>query len=566
MTGTPRDGFDSPDGRTYSEPVTATPRDPAPFHWHGTAAEFDAEVRRRWIESSEQLGLDHGMPNAAAAIAAPRDEAGVTPGLKLAFENWFGSQGYDEDGRFDMDEMEFAFEAGAEAERDQAAIAAQPQPGPGLGSERDQLREITGYHNDLLDEILRNTGDEWDGDEAAEAIAVRYVRHLESLVPPALRVPEGRRDGVQPAPELAADDGYYEPGSVVIRPPDEEEIAVVPAPELAAANHIIREILESLCRRDGLSLESTIEPGEPARNYALAERLGIGHVFGLADTTPQPASELADLRRRIEDLAQALDHTVTAGSRTRTDKVKSDIAKALREMLAGQPDPNHEPGLSECGCRQCDPARYGDEPAPELAALESLREFARDGHWLTCEDDGRLDMRKELLAVKAAVREVLKQPAAELAAHPPSPEPDGTIVIGPQCFASADSRVISWRGINYYPWASDPDHQVLPAPELAAMAQLADEMFAEAQMIAPAYGEPDGMPDMADQIRAEVLHETSGRIRAVAGDVEGQPRLRDGIEGLIEDLEQSAKATAPSTKTAIEQTVAERLRTLLDQP
>jgi hypothetical protein len=53
-------------------------------------------------------------------------------------------------------------------------------------------------------------------------------------------------------------------------------------------------------------------------------------------------------------------------------------------------------------------------------------------------------------------------------ARPPSPEPDGTIVIGPQCFASADRRVISWRGINYYPWASDPDHQVRLAPELAA--------------------------------------------------------------------------------------------------
>jgi hypothetical protein len=46
---------------------------------------------------------------------------------------------------------------------------------------------------------------------------------------------------------------------------------------------LIRDILESLCRRDGLSLESAVVPGEPARNYELALRLGIGHVFGLQD-------------------------------------------------------------------------------------------------------------------------------------------------------------------------------------------------------------------------------------------------------------------------------------------
>jgi hypothetical protein len=46
---------------------------------------------------------------------------------------------------------------------------------------------------------------------------------------------------------------------------------------------LIRNILEALCRRDGLSLESTIVPGEPARNYELADRLGIGRVFGLPD-------------------------------------------------------------------------------------------------------------------------------------------------------------------------------------------------------------------------------------------------------------------------------------------
>lgn len=49
------------------------------------------------------------------------------------------------------------------------------------------------------------------------------------------------------------------------------------------ADHLIRDILESLCRRDGLPLESDVLPGEPARNYELAVRLGIGHVFGLQE-------------------------------------------------------------------------------------------------------------------------------------------------------------------------------------------------------------------------------------------------------------------------------------------
>ena len=45
---------------------------------------------------------------------------------------------------------------------------------------------------------------------------------------------------------------------------------------------LVRAILEALCRRDGLSLESEADPGNPARNYELALRLGIGEVFGVA--------------------------------------------------------------------------------------------------------------------------------------------------------------------------------------------------------------------------------------------------------------------------------------------
>lgn len=52
-----------------------------------------------------------------------------------------------------------------------------------------------------------------------------------------------------------------------------------------ADTRLVRDILEALCERDGLSLESNVLSGEPARNYELAQRLGIGHVFGIPEET-----------------------------------------------------------------------------------------------------------------------------------------------------------------------------------------------------------------------------------------------------------------------------------------
>lgn len=49
------------------------------------------------------------------------------------------------------------------------------------------------------------------------------------------------------------------------------------------SEELVRAILEAVCVRDRISLESTAEPGEPARNYELADRLGIGRVFGLKE-------------------------------------------------------------------------------------------------------------------------------------------------------------------------------------------------------------------------------------------------------------------------------------------
>lgn len=69
---------------------------------------------------------------------------------------------------------------------------------------------------------------------------------------------------------------------IVEQRPEAREVKRLEA-SAAAGDALIREILEALCRRDGLPLESSVVPGEPARNYDLAMRLGIGHVFGIMD-------------------------------------------------------------------------------------------------------------------------------------------------------------------------------------------------------------------------------------------------------------------------------------------
>lgn len=44
---------------------------------------------------------------------------------------------------------------------------------------------------------------------------------------------------------------------------------------------LLRRVLEAICVKEGISLDSDAEPGTPARNYELAQRLGIGTLFGL---------------------------------------------------------------------------------------------------------------------------------------------------------------------------------------------------------------------------------------------------------------------------------------------
>ena len=50
--------------------------------------------------------------------------------------------------------------------------------------------EAESYHHFIAD-LCENIPEEWDDDVAAEAIILAYVRHLESLVRPEARVPDG---------------------------------------------------------------------------------------------------------------------------------------------------------------------------------------------------------------------------------------------------------------------------------------------------------------------------------------------------------------------------------------
>lgn len=88
----------------------------------------------------------------------------------------------------------------------EAVLAAQERPAPELraleilqadaAQTREAMAEITRIHDELIEAVLKNTGDEWDQDAAAEAIAERYVRWLEGEVE--------RLKQPQAAPELAA--------------------------------------------------------------------------------------------------------------------------------------------------------------------------------------------------------------------------------------------------------------------------------------------------------------------------------------------------------------------------
>lgn len=50
---------------------------------------------------------------------------------------------------------------------------------------------------------------------------------------------------------------------------------------------VLRRALESLCAKNGISIDVAGLPGQPAANYELANRLGIGQIFGLEPEEPK---------------------------------------------------------------------------------------------------------------------------------------------------------------------------------------------------------------------------------------------------------------------------------------
>lgn len=49
--------------------------------------------------------------------------------------------------------------------------------------------------------------------------------------------------------------------------------------QIKAEMVLLRDVLEALCQQRGVSLDSESDPGSPARNYELMDRLGIGHIL-----------------------------------------------------------------------------------------------------------------------------------------------------------------------------------------------------------------------------------------------------------------------------------------------
>lgn len=78
-------------------------------------------------------------------------------------------------------------------------------------------------------------------------------------------------------------------------------------------------------------------------------------------------------RRAWDDLPPAVrEGYEVAAAAVETRQLREAFAAGMQaaRMLAAQephaaPDSNHEPGLSECGCRDCDPRRHGTAPAPD---------------------------------------------------------------------------------------------------------------------------------------------------------------------------------------------------------
>jgi hypothetical protein len=217
------------------------------------------------------------------ALAASRGRDLPAEETGAEFTGWMEAQGYSTHPD-DCEGMAEAFAAGQLAGRDLAAAAP-------LERERNILRgqlehaelTITDYRNALTAQRA-----EFDRDralfnearigeiEVSEVFAERDSLRSQST--------EAERELARTRAEIARLNAAMRGYRKLFAGPDDDgnaaEIARLRA-QAEASDRVVRDVLESLCQRDGLPLESTVTPGAPARNYELADRLGIGPVFGL---------------------------------------------------------------------------------------------------------------------------------------------------------------------------------------------------------------------------------------------------------------------------------------------
>jgi hypothetical protein len=134
---------------------------------------------------------------------------------------------------------------------------------------------------------------------------------------------------------------------------------------------VIREILEALCRRDGLSLGSDADPGTPARNYELALRLGIGHVFGLAAS---PDARLAQATEAYQQARLLGREVMTGGMGWR--------GSLYGAVKATYPEGSRVPARRDSW--QCH-HEHPDELSALRCALAEVRRLAAGGDYAACE-------------------------------------------------------------------------------------------------------------------------------------------------------------------------------------
>ena len=233
----------------------ATAGQAAPFHWHGTMAEFDAEIRRRWIESSERLGLDHGMPNAAAAIAAAvpaQREGAPTPEQVLAAVAVVLFEG-DEPVELRAERAVEILERHGVNYRGEMAAAAPAQPAPALAAPEPHAADgkIAGQQAcDAFWEAVRGdlarTGDGWDW-ALGPGVTKGWEAAGRAVETQQLRLAREDRDRLKRRVlELAAD---LDNSAAATRPSKKSTIE----DEVAIA---LRRLLEPACDKCGIPVES----------------------------------------------------------------------------------------------------------------------------------------------------------------------------------------------------------------------------------------------------------------------------------------------------------------------